>query len=285
MDLDALSSFVVFSEKRNFTHAAEELNISQPALHVKIRKLGQSLGVELYRRRGRSLEVTRAGRELARFGREIRASIDAFLGTLRGEVVEQPVVLAAGEGAILYLLASAIRDFAASGTPLQILTRDRDGAVDALRSGEAHVGVVALDAIPADLTAYELVRARQIVVMPSRHPLRKKAEIALADLAGSALIVPPAGRPHRETVVRALRDAGVPWRVAVEANGWPVMLELVKSGVGLAIVNSTCALPGGLIGRPLRGIPATHYHLLHARGRIGADARRFVTMIRDATRA
>lgn len=284
MDLDALWSFVVFAEKRNFTHAAEELNISQPALHVKIGKLGQSLGVELYRRHGRSLELTHAGRELARFGRETRGSVDAFLATLRGEPVAQPVVLAAGEGAILYLLSRAIRDFASSGAPLQILTRDRDGTLDALRSGEAHLGVAALDAVPADLVSQELVRARQTVVLPARHPLNRKREIALGDLSGSALIVPPAGRPHRETIARALRDAGVPWRVAVEANGWPVMLELVRSGVGLAVVNSTCALPKGLIGRPLRGLPATHYHLLHARGRIGAEARRLATMIRDSAR-
>jgi DNA-binding transcriptional LysR family regulator len=284
MDLDALDSFVVFAEKKNFTHAADALHISQPALHAKIRRLGESLGVELYRRHGRALEITHAGRSLARFGREMRGSVEFFVARLRGEPSLEPVVLAAGEGAILYLFGSAIREFAASGAPLQVLTRDRDGVIEALRAGEAHLGVAALDAVPPDLESTELARARQIVVLPPQHPLRRKRELALSDLAGASLIVPPAGRPHRETIARALRDAGVSWRVAVEANGWPVMLELVRSGVGLAIVNSTCTLPKPLIGRPLRGIPATHYHLLRARGRISEGARTLAALIRVAAR-
>ena len=281
MDFDALRSFVVFAETRNFTRASEELHISQPALHAKIRKLGESLGVELYRRRGRTLELTHAGRELARFGRETRGSVDAFVARLRGEPASEPVVLAAGEGAILYLLGDAIREFSA---PLQILTRDRDGVLDAIRSGEAHLGVAALDAVPSPLESTELARARQVVVLPPAHPLRRKRELSLHDLADAPLIVPPAGRPHRETIARALRDAGVPWRVAVEANGWPVMLELVRCGAGLAIVNSTCILPKPLAGRPLRGIPATHYHLLHAHGRLSDGARALAKLIRANAR-
>ncbi len=285
MDFDALASFVIFAEKRNFTHAAEELHISQPALHAKIRKLGQALGVELYRRHGRALEITHAGRQLARFGREMSGSISEFIAALRGSPVAQPVVLAAGEGAVLYLLASAIRDFVATGAPLQILTRDRDGVIDSLRAGEAHLGVAAIDAVPSDLLSTELARARQMLVIPANHPLRHKREVALADLEDAALIVPPPGRPHRETIARALRDAGVTWRIAVEANGWPVMLELARSGVGLAIVNSTCALPKDLTGRPLRGITATHYHLLHARGQVSKEARLFSATIRASVRS
>lgn len=47
--LNALHAFVVFAEHRNFTRAARR-PISQPALHVKINKLGAVLGVELYQR-------------------------------------------------------------------------------------------------------------------------------------------------------------------------------------------------------------------------------------------
>ena len=52
---DALASFAVFADHLNFTRAAEELHISQPALHVKVRKLSESLGRPLYRRAGRRL--------------------------------------------------------------------------------------------------------------------------------------------------------------------------------------------------------------------------------------
>ena len=282
LDLDAVHSFVVFAEKRDFTHAAEELAISQPALHVKIRKLSDALGIPLYRRNGRALELTAAGLTVARYGRELRGNIDEFLAKLRGESVVEPVVLAAGEGAFLYLLGAAIRAYLdGAPAPLQLLTRDREGTLEALRNGEAQLGVATLDVHPSDLIAIPLLRAPQVVVMPSRHRLARKRELEPRDLAGMPLIVPPAGRPHRDAISRALLDAGISWRVAVEANGWPVMLELVHSGIGLAIVNSSCILPKGLTARPLRGLPATHYHLLHRRGRMSEPVLRLATLVRE----
>ena len=69
MSLDELAAFVVFSECLNFTRAAERLEISQPALHVKIKKLGEELRVPLYVKDRRRLYLTRQGEEVARFGR------------------------------------------------------------------------------------------------------------------------------------------------------------------------------------------------------------------------
>jgi LysR family transcriptional regulator, low CO2-responsive transcriptional regulator len=286
LDLDAVHAFIVFAEKRNFTHAAEELAISQPALHVKIRKLAEFLRLPLYRRNGRSLELTPAGIEVARYGRELRGNVDEFLAKLRGESVVEPVVLAAGEGSLLYLLADAIRAYVDHApASLRLLTRTREGTLEAIRNGEAQLGVATLDVLPTDLIATPLLRAPQVVVMPSRHRLTRKRELEPRDLAGAPLIVPPAGRPHREAIGRALLDAGVSWTVAVEANGWPVMLAFAQSGIGLAIVNSTCTLPKGLTSRPLRGLPATHYHLVHRRGRLSEPASRLTTLIREtATR-
>jgi len=61
LDLDALNAFVVFAEKRNFTHAAVEIYISQPSLHIKIKKLADNLGVTLYQRIGKEIRLTEQG--------------------------------------------------------------------------------------------------------------------------------------------------------------------------------------------------------------------------------
>ncbi|HEX6095551.1 MAG TPA: LysR family transcriptional regulator [Thermoanaerobaculia bacterium] len=284
IDFDALHAFSVFARTRNFTRAAEALHISQPALHVKIAKLGTALGVALYRRRGRELELTDAGQQVARFGSETRASVDEFVARLRGVEPHEPVVLAAGEGALLYLLAPAIREWQRQrpAAPLRILSRDREATLEAVRSGEAHVGVAVLEAAPDDLQAPLLARAGSIVAMPSRHPLARRRELQPADLKGAPMIVPPAGRPHREAFSRAMLERDLPWTVAVEVSGWPLMLELARSGVGLAVVNSTCVLPRGVVGRPLRGVPAVHYRLLYSRGRRSDTAEQLIAMIGKA---
>lgn len=251
LNLDALKSFVVFADTLNFTHAAELLNISQPALHVKVQDLAESLGVPLYRRVGRSLELTAHGRKVARFGREMAARADNFLDELATGETKQPIVLAAGEGAFRFLLGDAISEFIRHRyAPLKLLTANREGVIDALESGKAHIGVSTLDSIPHGMQAHLLCKVGQMLVLNPQDQLASYKRIRLKDLAGAKLIVPPQDRPHRQLVSTALQSAGIQWEVAVEASGWELMMHFVKLGLGMAIVNSCCAVPKGLIKKP-----------------------------------
>ncbi len=158
------------------------------------------------------------------------------------------------------------------------------GAIDALRSGEAHLGVGSFSSLPHDVLAMPLVEIGSCVVMPSAHRLARKRTVALSDLAGEALVVPPAGRPHRTALAQALETAGVTWRVAAEASGWDLMLHFAALGVGLTVVNDFCRIPRGLVARPLRGLPGVRYSLLSRRGaRLGAGALALRQCIVDKT--
>src|SRR5689334_20759211 len=106
---ESLASFAVFADHLNFTKAAAELRISQPALHVKVRKLSESLGRPLYHRDGRRLVLTADGEAVARFARSHDERLARFLAEFAGVESTRPVVLAAGQGAYLYLLGDAIR--------------------------------------------------------------------------------------------------------------------------------------------------------------------------------
>jgi DNA-binding transcriptional LysR family regulator len=265
IDAGRLTSFIAFAEELNFTRAAARLHLSQPALHVQIKRLGEDLGAPLYRRVGRALELSAQGRELLGFGRELRERTDRFLASLKGPSPER-VVLAAGEGILLYGLSAAIRKTAQlPGVKVQVLTRDRDSTLAALATAEAHVGVTALEVVPDGLEATPLRRVGMVLVLPAGHKLARKRRVRLADLAGERLIVPPAHRPHRQMLARALASAGVAWEVALEASGWEVMLHYAALGVGLAIVNDICRIPRGAVARPLPELPALSYYVLHRR--------------------
>src|SRR3954471_22114344 len=106
---EALAAFAVFADHLNFTRAAGELRISQPALHVKIGKLGRALGRPLYHREGRRLVLTAEGEAVARFARAHDERLAHFLAEFAGIAPRRPVVLAAGQGAYLYLLGDTIR--------------------------------------------------------------------------------------------------------------------------------------------------------------------------------
>lgn len=266
-DLDAAAAFAVFADHLNFTRAAEALHLSQPALHAKIKKLSGELGLPLYRKRGRALELTDAGRALARFARETRAQAGDLLQALRGGAAREPVTLAAGEGSFLYLLGEPIRAYLRRPpAPLRLLTRDRDGALAAVREGQASLGVSALDVLPTDLDCALIGRFPQLLVCPKDHPLAGRAEIALRDLEDLPLVVPPPDRPHRQSLGRALLAAGVAWRPAVEAQGWELALHFVALGVGLAVVSGICRPRRGQVARPIPELPATSYYVFSRPG-------------------
>jgi DNA-binding transcriptional LysR family regulator len=278
---DWLETFATFAAHRNFTRAAEELHISQPAVHAQIRKLTELVGVPLYTRSGRRLELTRAGETLWAFARESRERSGAILDELRTGDSAQPVCLAAGEGAFLYLLGPAIRAFVTRRlAPLSVLTRDRDQTLAAVRTGQAHLGVTVLDAAPADLRAEPLASVGQTVIVPRGHALARKRRVRLVDLAGQTLVLPPPDRPHRMVVARALSAAGVTVEVGVEASGWELMAHFVSLGLGVAVVNACCRLPRGVVSRPLPELPPVRYQVIRrGNARLSSPARALLELL------
>jgi DNA-binding transcriptional LysR family regulator len=268
LSTDALAAFAVFADHLNFTHAAAELHISQPALHVKVTKLAATVGRPLYQRQGRVLTLTPEGEAVARFARDLDTRMTSFLAEVRDATALRPLTLAAGEGAYLYLLGDVIRTF----RPLKLINRDSTRMLAAVRSGRADLGIGVLEVLPDDVTAVLLASYPQTLVLPADHPLTVHTELTVRDLAGLPLVLPPANRPHRRNVERALRAAEVSWTLAIEASGWPLTLHFVTLGVGLSIVNGCVRPPAGFTSREITDLPRVPYYAVHLPDR-AADAR------------
>jgi DNA-binding transcriptional LysR family regulator len=257
LEPDALRSFAVFAEHRNFTTAAAVLNISQPSLHVKIRKLADTLGTDLYERSGRSLVLTAAGERLAAFAMDTRLRAGDFLAEL--EESTPALTIAAGRGAFRWVIPDAVRAVGCRGRKIQVITANWDAAIAALSSGHADIAVVGYDPPPRSFRTRQIAAYPQMLVISRTHPLARRDQITLADLAGLDLIVPPPGRPHRRALERALLDAGVPWQAAAEADGWDLQVHFADLGIGATVVNGCVRPPSGLAAIPVTGLPAVRY--------------------------
>lgn len=278
---DPLRAFSVFAEDCNMTHAAKRLGLTQPALFAQLARLSEEVGGPVYERRGRSLVLTAIGEVVlahARQALDARAQLLRELGAEGGPAA--PVVLATGEGAMRHLLGPALQSFVREGNGrLRVLVRDRARTIEAVLRGEAHLGFTVLDATPAELSARELVRVPQALVVPRGHALARKKAVLLGDLEGASLVLPPPDRPQRVSLSRALASAGVAHDVAVEVTGWDLAVAAVQLGLGLAIVNDFGAKHPGCVARPLRELPAVPYGLVW---RSGARASRTVDALRRA---
>lgn len=259
LEADALRSFAVFAEHRNFTSAATALNISQPSLHAKIRKLAAALGTDLYRRNGRGLSLTSAGEQLAVFAADASARTDEFLVRLTGASITAPLAVAAGRGTFRWVIPEAIRAICHQGCRVKVMTANRDAAVTALGTGQADMAVIGYDPPPVRFDSRHLASFPQVLVVADDHPLADRRQVAIGDLSGLSLVVPPPGRPHRRALERALTDAGAIWQVAAEADGWDLLVHFAGLGIGATIVNGCVALPTGLTAIPVTSLPAISY--------------------------
>lgn len=261
-DFEQLEAFAVFAEHLNLTRAAKLLGLSQPALHTRLRRLGEVVGAPLYRREGQALVLTETGVRTARLAREIRARLHDFADELRDEQVRTPIHLSAGEGALLYLLGPAVRRFARRH-PLRVLVHDAERTIEAVSTGAAQLGVLSGE-VPSMFESELIAEVGFALALPSTDPLAERTRASWSDLRGRSLIVPPAGRPHRLAL-----DAKLPAdaEIAVEIAGWPLTLQLVALGIGVAVVNDFC--------KPPRGVTLVKFE--------GLGTRRYV-VVRDARR-
>lgn len=259
MHPDWLEAFVALADHGTFADAALALDRAQPTVHVQVKKLAEHLGAELYRRSGRGIELTAEGRRVVAFARESLRRNSSFLAQLAGRAARRPVVLTAGEGAFLYLLGPAVKEArAALEVPLQLWVGDEPEVQARVLDGRADVAVTTSAPDPA-LARTELVHSAMSLALPRGHPLARRRNLTFADLAGQPWVAPARDRPLRQRLEAAAHAAGFELEVVVEAHGWPLLLHFVALGMGVAVVNRICALPKGVLRRPLPELDGPRY--------------------------
>lgn len=263
MNLDFLESFRVFAQTLNFTHAAVQRHLSQPALHKQIRALQEDVGTQLYRRVGRNLELTDSGHRLARLAIETMNRIDDCRADILNENRNSSLGFVAGRGAYLYLLGRGIQRFTKGGAKVALMTRDSPGTLQALKCGSAALGVTVLRELPEGYAGEVIREVRPHLVVSKSHELASRKSVGLKQLNNLPMILPPNPSPMRESLTTVLEHEGYELSVALEASGWEPMMHFASLGLGATIVNGCCRPPRGTVAIPIPSLPSTRYYLLH----------------------
>lgn len=233
---------LALAEERHFGRAAARVHVAQPALSQQVKQLERELGVELFRRTTRRVELTEAGRRFAEQARGILAGVEraeadmALLAAGRAGRVSVGFIGTATYD-VLPRVAHEVRaelpdlDLQLRGEVLspQLVAGLADGTFDlALLRPES----------TTDLAVRTLRSERLVAVLPRPHPLSDRRRIRLAELAGEAFVAHPSG--HRsslhERVLRACADAGFEPTSLVEVAETATMVVFVAAGLGVALV-------------------------------------------------
>lgn len=247
IDLRLLRYFIAVAEEGHLTKAAQRIGIQQPPLSQQIRVLEKELGVTLFNRLPRGMELTESGRALLADGRGILAQMEATVAGVRRIAQGKMGRVAVGftESASLHpFVHGVIRAFRAAAPDVALTVEETNTAelVAALRQKQLDLAFVRSPVGDASgLTMEPMLVEDMMAALPIDHPLAgngRRKSIALAALADESFIMTrrPSGPGLYDTIIAACHAAGFSPHVTQEARKNLSTLSLVAAGLGVSII-------------------------------------------------
>jgi DNA-binding transcriptional LysR family regulator len=237
-----LRAVVALAEYGSFVSAAAFLKTSQPALTRSIKRIEKILGVTLFARSTRQVDITAEGREFAAVAERVLKDLQITIRSLgnlskdlRGRITFTTYsAFAVGK------LPEIVRRYKEELPSVEI--RIREGRqveiLEDVRSGTAEFGIGYIDLVPENLKS-ELLRPEPLyVVVPATHPLAtlRRQRIRLEELREEMLISPPANTFIRRLVDDAAANVGVTLSYGLIVERLASLIGHVKAGVGIALI-------------------------------------------------
>jgi len=259
MDLRRLRAFLLVVEAGGFRRAADRDGTSQPALSRQIQVLEAEIGATLVRRGRSGLDLTEAGRFVARDGHRLLSDVALLkqearrLHGGRGPSLVVGVLQSLLVGVFPRMMLRWRRDW--PEVPVRVLGfRSAQIRTDVIE-GRQLLGFTATSAPDPRLVCRVLAREEFVAVLPSSHSLAMRepdSPLALPDVCRVGLIIPPPSFGLRDSVDEAFAAAGATPRLIAEIEAIDAIVALVRGGLGASILPRWSVMPGsGVISRRL----------------------------------
>ncbi|MEU4467528.1 LysR family transcriptional regulator [Streptomyces sp. NPDC024017] len=249
MDLQQMRYVVALAETRNFTRAAERCSVVQSSLSHRIAGLERELGVKLFARSSRRVELTSAGVAFVAAAGECLAAADravadaaAATGVVRGRLAVGVIVTTAAVD-----VPELLQRYRAGHPDVRVSLRSgrSDELAAAIRDGDLDIAFLGLPEgeLPSGVETLVLDHDRHVLVVPTGHRLAGASRVTLSDIAEETFVDFVAGTPARAQSDRAFTAAGLVRDVAYEAGVVELMTQLIARGLGIALMPSAFIRP------------------------------------------
>jgi DNA-binding transcriptional LysR family regulator len=252
-----LECFIAVAEELHFSKAAKRLHMSQPPLSRQIQSLERKLGVQLLRRKTRSVELTSPGRNFLNDAREALHRLDRAMITVQR--MQQGETERLRLGFIGYLLApdlvEVLQAFRKERPQCQVELVDMEPGdqLNDIREGKLDGGFFGIGPEEPlwDLKLFNWKTVPLVIVFPEDHRLAHKlCKLTLANLKDENWVMISRNRaaPFRGLVDELCLAAGFSPRIIQETDSVQAVLAMVAAGTGIAIASETLTQ---MIGRGL----------------------------------
>jgi DNA-binding transcriptional LysR family regulator len=234
MDLLQLRYFRVVARREHMTKAAEELSIAQPSLSKTIRRLEKEIGVPLFDRQERSLQLNQ-------FGKAFLEHIDAMFSELEEgqRKVRDMAGLEQGEvsliAASLPWIPDLLHHFKALHPSIHFrLSQCAFAQIpQQLETGAYDFGFLSTPLVKPGIQWRSLLTEEIFLVVPSTHRLAGQKHIALREVAHEAVVIEKVGSGLRDLIDTFCQQAGITLSIPYEIDEPATLYEFVKAGLGV----------------------------------------------------
>ena len=240
LKLKDLRYLVAVADQRHFGRAAAQCFVSQPTLSAQLKKLEQSLGVQLIERAPNNVSLTQAGEQVVARARRILEATDEVVTLARSQrdplAGRLRVALLPTIGPyLLPQVAPAVRK-ALPRVELRLYEYQTGPMLEKLHAGELDVGILALPVELAGLESRELYREPFTVALPERHRLAAQQSVRVADLKGEKLLLLEEGHCLRDQALEVCSRVGVSEQQDFRATSLETLRQMVATGAGVTLL-------------------------------------------------
>ncbi len=288
LTLRQLKVFEAVARHLNYTRAAEELHLTQPAVSMQVKQLEESLGVALFEQLGKRIHLTEPGQEVLAYARHITQQVDELetvLNRLKGVSGGRLKISVATTANyfIPTLIGSFSRRFPDVTVSLDVTNRET--LLRQLNENTVDLVIMGQPPAEADVEAEPFLENPLVVVAPPDHPLASRKKISLQRLQEETFLVREPGSGTRIAMERFFSEHGMKLRTGMEVGSNEAIKQSVQAGLGLGLLSRATIEQELALKRlavlDIEDFPIMrHWYVVHRKGkRLSAAADAFKSFV------
>lgn len=239
INFKVLATFLAVADNASFRKAAEQTHLSLPAVSMQIKQLEERLGVALFQRTTRKVELTPEGEQLMISTRKAMAELDAALARIQqaadaqhGHLSFACVPTVAGTR-----LPALLTEFARRypGVSVRVRELTQPDLLEAVRKREVDFGIGPETDRPGELDCKPLFTDDYVGLLHADHPAAGKASITLRELCRLPLLTLGASQFHKH-LAQAMKSEGLAPELNYEFTNVSTMVAMVEAGLGVGVL-------------------------------------------------
>lgn len=242
MEFHQLEYFLAVTKFKSFSRAADEIKISQSSLSQQISKLEEELGVTLFSRTTRSVQLTLVGMEFAEYAQQILSALADAQQCINDYLSVEKTQLSLGVLPVIkqYHCSGLLASFqqAYPGIELNTLEERRSELFRLLASGKIDAAIVQYTDPDPGFRFHNLFTEQLAAVTGICHVLASQESVSLSELQHEQFIIPPIDSGHFPNFSFACQTAGFQPQVLLRSSSVDTILGLVREEIGISVLSS-----------------------------------------------